>query len=217
MQVVFTYIRKPVRLKWAQPGWGLPARGTRGEIPHPSKRAGRAGLDRAQRRADLSPPGKGSVCVPPFLLQLQEKRRQTGGKMEKQVCQAVPRSWRVSVVECGEARGETTCWNCCSLLKMACLFYKGCKATACFLCTAASVWRTALTSLTFRVHLIGRHLVLLGRFSNFLVSDGTKMWAETGKKAEMLWLAGWSSVNAQCYDPSMSGKRSPCLYFFLLS
>lgn len=66
--------------------------------------------------------------------------------MEKQVRGADASGWKVAVLECREA-GSEVC-----LLKWLALFYKGCKAKVCFLCTAASVSTT--TSLTFRVLLI---------------------------------------------------------------
>lgn len=84
----------------------------------------------------------------------------------------------VVVVENEEARGaasETCSHNCCSLLKWLVGFYRGCEAKVCFLFAATSVC-TTFTYLMFRVLLIHVHLLfLLGRLSNFLISDGKQM------------------------------------------
>lgn len=173
MQFVFTYIRKPVRLKRARRGCGLPARGARSE-PTPRRAGVRGGWTErspppaapaapAQRSAR---PGRTVPCPPPppRFLQLQERKKKNcrGCKMEKQVCQADPRSWRVAVLGARGGSGRDLLLQLWFPPKMACVFYKGCKARACFLCAAASLRTITLTYLTFHVLLIRMHLLFTG-------------------------------------------------------
>ena len=81
MQFVFTYIRKPVRLKRARQGCGLPARGARSE----QRAHTQAGGGRTERSPRLPhrqrPPGKDSVCVCPSSSTSGKKEEKlSGGK-----------------------------------------------------------------------------------------------------------------------------------------